>query len=306
MKSDPKDFHSNYFLVSAEKSPEGLYFVDKNRKIIFWNEKAEEITGYKKDEVLGKHCFNNILEHTDDRGKNLCLNKCPLVEAVETGIPQFKKVFLKTKTGSRIPISVEVFPVKAESNEIIGAVEFFSESFGLKEIKQKIRALERRAYLDPLTQIPNRRLFEIVLRKFFEKYRQNNQSFGLIFLDLDNFKFINDFYGHIYGDAALKAVAQTIISNIKPSDLAARYGGDEFVILLDNINYASLKRLTEKLYILIGTSSFKHKNLDIPISASLGATIVRPEDTKSSIIKRADELMLKAKRKRKKKIVVER
>lgn len=295
MTENVKSNLSEYLLVSAEQSPQGLYFVNKNRKIVFWNRKAEEITGFASSEVVGKRCQDNILEHTDKSGKKLCNDACPLVVAIESRKPQFKKVFLKSKIGSRIPVTVEVYPVLDSHGNSIGAVEFFSESYGLKEIKERIRELERKAYLDPLTQIPNRRLFELTLSRRLRHFKETGAPFGLIFLDLNNFKEINDRFGHMHGDMALKSVSQTIISNIKPSDLAARYGGDEFVILLDGVTKGDLMKFAKKMDILIRQSSFKFRGKDIPLSASFGGTVAMTGDSKRSLLKRADSLMLKAK-----------
>ncbi|MCX7832035.1 MAG: sensor domain-containing diguanylate cyclase [Actinobacteria bacterium] len=294
-----------YFLVAIENSPEAVYFVDKERKILLWNKKAEEITGYRSEEVVNHYCNDNILQHSDADGKNLCMGFCPLVDSIKKGVPIYSKVYLRTKFGARIPVDIEVYPVFNEKNEVIGAIEYFSEEIGLKEIRQRIRELERKAYLDELTKIPNRRMFEISLNKFFKKFRETNVPFGLVFLDLDNFKLINDQYGHIFGDAALKVVAETLISNIKPNDIAARYGGDEFVILLEKINRKELKSFCKKLDALIKASAFKYKGTFIPVSASIGATIVNKSDNKRSLINRADELMLKAKASKKARPLVE-
>lgn len=193
-----------FFKTAAQNSPEPLYFVTRERKIIFWNKSAEKATGYKFSEVAGHFCFDNILQHTDDNGTNLCENGCPLVLAIETGMPQFARVYLKTKEGARIPVSIEVYPATNRKGEIVGAVEYFYEEVGLKAIKQKIIKLERETYIDPVTSIPNRRYLEESLQKFFSEFKIKGKPFAVIFVDIDDFKKINDTLGHLAGDAALR------------------------------------------------------------------------------------------------------
>jgi diguanylate cyclase (GGDEF)-like protein/PAS domain S-box-containing protein len=288
-----------YSVVAAENAPEPLYFATKDRQIIFWNKKAELATGYLSNEIVGKFCFDNILDHTNEEGKNLCKDRCPLVIAVETGKPHFAQVYLKTKQGARIPVTVEVYPVKDASGKIIGAIEYFYEKIGLKAIKQKIRKLERETYIDALTGIPNRRYLEESLVRFFEEYRNNGKPFAVIFADIDGFKEINDNLGHLAGDAALRSFAETLLSNIKPGDVVARFGGDEFVILLKNINDQELRQFVQKLKKIVSVSSFRHNSQEINLNASFGASLVSPEDNPATILEKTDTMMLEEKRSKK-------
>lgn len=291
-----RKFEKPYFLTAAKESPDALYFVTKDRQIIFWNQKAEEITGFKKEEVLNAYCFDNILDHTDEKGKNLCTTSCPLVEAINTKKPVKARLFLKNKIGSRIPVNIEAIPVFDDSGNTIGAIEYFFEDYGLKQIREKIRQLEAKAYIDPLTGIPNRRMLEKSLSKYLKEYRQTKNAFSLLFIDIDGFKKINDELGHLYGDIALKSIAKTLISNLKPIDLAGRFGGDEFVVILANTNEKELKKFCKKLSVIISSSTIRHGNIEFKISASLGGTTIKPDDTKKSILQRADSLMLLAKK----------
>lgn len=123
---------------------EGIYFVDRDRQIKFWNKGAETISGYSTEEMLGKYCYSNILSHQDDCGVCLCQNKCPLVSCIEKGSYIDKRIYLKHKNGSRIPVWAHVAPLKDKSGEIIGAVEYFiddSDYESLKIAKNKLEML---------------------------------------------------------------------------------------------------------------------------------------------------------------------
>lgn len=106
---------------------EGVYVVDKNRKIIFWNEGSERITGYSKEEVVNSFCYQNILQHVDHNGKQLCLEGCPLNETLQDGIIREAHVFLKHKDGYRIPITVKTLPIYDSEQNIVAAIEVFTD-----------------------------------------------------------------------------------------------------------------------------------------------------------------------------------
>ncbi len=89
---------------------EGVYFVDTDRKITFWNDYAQEITGFSATEVLDSHCYDNILNHVDDAGTQLCKTGCPLHKTIEDSIKGEASVYLHHKDGHRVPVVVRTFP----------------------------------------------------------------------------------------------------------------------------------------------------------------------------------------------------
>lgn len=167
---------------------DGVYIVDKNRKILFWNKAAEDLTGYSHLDAIGSHCFDNILNHIDGHGNNLCLNSCPLVAAIQDDEVKEADVFLHHKDGYRVPICVKTFPYKDSKGVILGSIAIFSENSERKQILEKIKNLKKLAMLDELTQIPNRRYTENVIKMKLNEFLLNKVSFGLIFMDIDDFK----------------------------------------------------------------------------------------------------------------------
>jgi diguanylate cyclase (GGDEF)-like protein len=120
-------------------------------------------------------------------------------------------------------------------------------------------------------------------------------SFGLLLIDIDQFKAINDTYGHDAGDTALKMVARTLEANSRSFDLVARWGGKEFLVIIVNVDETKLHRVAYKLRTLVGKSSIHVGNERIGVTVSVGAALPRPEDTIDSLIKRADQRMYKSK-----------
>jgi PAS domain S-box-containing protein len=140
-----------------EKFYEGIYFVDTTRKILFWNKGAEDISGYTAEEVMNKHCFDNILMHVDDEGNQLCKNGCPLHKTLQDHQYREAKVYLHHKNGHRVPVYIRTFSIFDDNNNLLGALEIFSDASFQKEILKKLKKL---IMIDKLTGIPNRRYFE--------------------------------------------------------------------------------------------------------------------------------------------------
>jgi len=125
---------------------DGVYVVDTNRRIVFWNKGAERITGYSADEVMGKCCKDNILNHLDQNGSLVCKKDCPLVRAIEQDCAMESKLYPLHKSGSRIPVSTHIGPVKSKDGCIIGAIEVFrdiSAEENLRIMDEKFRKLIR-------------------------------------------------------------------------------------------------------------------------------------------------------------------
>lgn len=273
---------------------EGVYFVDKERRITYWNKSAEEISGFTESDVIGKYCYDNILKHIDCHGTELCTNGCPLAETCNDGKMRKVDIFLHHKNGHRVPVTVKAIPIMDENLEVKGAIEVFSSNAD-EEYFEKIKELEKIAMTDTLTGIANRLYTDKTINEKVEIFKVNSRPFGVAFIDIDHFKKINDTYGHDVGDRVLQVVSSTLSNNLRATDLVGRWGGEEFVLCLEKVNSEVIGAVLEKLRILIENSEVYFNNERIKITASIGGTIIKAEDTKESIIHRADQLMYMSK-----------
>lgn len=277
---------------------DGVYFVDIERRITFWNKAAEEITGYKKEEILGKCCQENLLNHIDKDGRPLCLLGCPLYASIIDGHQRKADVFLRHKDGHRIPILVNIFPM-IEDNETVGAIEIFTTSSPTVYDDDLIERLSNMAMNDQMTGLANRKKIESYLEYKLREYKRFQNEFCLVFLDIDDFSSFNNTYGHEAGDAVLKSVAKSIKRSMRKSDIFGRWGGEEFVGVFEIKKDYEATLVAEKLRVLIEGSEVLHNGESLSVTASLGVTRVRDGDTIDSIIKRADSLMYQSKHKKK-------
>lgn len=278
-----------------ENLHDGLYFVDRDRVITYWNKAAKQISGFTANEVVGKSCSDNILTHVDSDGNNLCTGMCPLAATIADGKPREAEIYMHHKDGHRIPVSVRIGKLTDRDGNIIGGVELFTDISNQAANELRVKELEKLALLDNLTQLANRNYIERELQSRFEEKKRYNMPFGFLFIDIDHFKKFNDIYGHDVGDDVLKFVANTFITNTRPFDLYGRWGGEEFIGVIRNINGKDLELLGNRLRSLIENSYIIHKNEKLYVTISIGATLVNENDTIDSLIKRADTLLYKSK-----------
>ncbi len=284
------------FKVILDNINDAVYFVDRERRILYWNKAAENISGFKSEEVVGKKCSDNILQHIDEKGNILCLNGCPLTYSMAHDTNTVAKVFMHHKDGHRIPVVVKATPIKDSSGRIVGAAEVFYDNSQVINLREKIDALEELVMLDELTKLPNRRFIELNVKSKISEVKRYNRLFCIIFLDLDNFKSINDTYGHLVGDQILRMVATTVKLNLRYFDLVGRLSGDEFIIVAEIPAKEKARELAEKILTLIKSSFLVIENERVSVGASLGVYILKPSDTYKSAIEKADRLMYVSKK----------
>lgn len=280
---------------------EGIYIVDRQRKILYFNPEAENISGYAKDEVIGKFCNDNILNHVDDQGTKLCIIGCPLKHSMDTNQMQEGEIFLHHKAGHRVRVSVKTLPY-LEKDEVVFGIEVFKEVKPKTIIKEQFDVNQQGQYLDPLTEVYNRRYLNRLIVDELITY--NEGTHGCLFVDIDNFKDINDTHGHAIGDQVIKNFTNTIQSFIKKDDIMIRYGGEEFVILVKGITYEGLKRYAESLRVILEASYIKNDWQPITSTASIGGVIFVGNKEITTALVKSDEAMYQAKRLGKNKTVI--
>ena len=275
---------------------DGVYFVDRDRRITYWNKGAERITGYKADHVKGRLCRDNILNHITANGIELCLTNCPLAASMEDGLPREAEVFLHHRNGHRMPVIVRASPIRNKDGEIIGAVETFSNNEQVIQARRQVDELRQSVFTDPLTDIGNRRYLEEGIHAAKGAADRETSIAGLIFIDIDNFKQINDTYGHEVGDQILLMVVRTLKYNLRSTDLLGRWGGDEFIAIIhDAQKISTLQDIAKKLRVMVEKSRLDLESTRLSITVSIGATLLQKDETAEDFFRRADQLMYKSK-----------
>ena len=282
---DVSDKHHEWelFKTLSEASPIGI-FLRCDFRLVYANQRLAEITEYSVNELTR---FEDIadLVYEEDKEKLREIIKRRLKG--ESGVKSYE-LRIKTKRGRIKWVQITSNLVKHKGKLCsIGSVMDISER---KRYEKKLEWLSMR---DALTGLYNRRAMEEFVKVEVNKAMREGSGFGLIVIDLDNFKDINDTYGHVVGDEALKHVAKILQSVVRKSDLVGRWGGDEFVVLLPTSDMSRVEKVSKRICEVICNNRL---NEHIGISVSVGASAYRPGDSVDSLLIRADKALYRAKR----------
>ncbi len=278
---------------------DGVNYVDGKRRILYWNAGAERITGFAADEMVGQQCQREEgLCHIDDEGVRLCEKLCPLLSVISSGEEVQKRVYLRSKSGRRVPVDAVTSPVFDERKRPIGAVQVFRDATGYEEAEKASRIIARMAATDPLTGLLNRRAVEIELEIESNRAQRLKLPLSVIFGDLDYFKMVNDKHGHAVGDEVLKGVARLLQAGVREYDRASRYGGEEFLVLLPETKAEIAQEIAERLRTSIAVWKLIHQERLWPFSMtmSFGVAEMLPGETWENVVERADRALYRAKK----------
>lgn len=281
---------NDYYKKVLDNLYDGIYLLDENRNIIYWNAGAEKHTGFNRSEVINK-CCDNVLKHVDGEGVPLCGDSCPVSQTIQDGRLREVEVYVRHKEGHRVPVSMRIAPIKGSDNQVAVAVEIYNDNSPKYTLHRMVEELKTQALVDPLLELGNRRYIEANIRGRLEELGRYGWQFGILFADIDHFKDINDRYGHETGDKVLKMVSKSMSNSLRTFDMVGRWGGEEFVVIVVNVGEEQLYAVANRLRMLVEQSSVTIDEETIRATVSIGAAIALPSDNVETLIRRADNLM---------------
>jgi diguanylate cyclase (GGDEF)-like protein/PAS domain S-box-containing protein len=284
--------------IVSKTNPKGV--------ITYVNDKFCEISGYTRNELIGKP--HNIIRHPDmPRSAFKDLWDTIKMKKSWTGVVTNMK-----KDGGQYIVDTTVIPILDVDGDIVEYIAIRHDITELEETKQQLRninkamkskvdelysmtnTLEQKAYKDNLTGINNRENFENIFTLEIANAQQNNLPLTLIIFDVDNFKLVNDTFGHQAGDIILIDLVTLVSDNIKNGDIFARWGGEEFVILAPSTDLNGACNLAENLRKLVQVHSFSY--VENQMTLSFGIAQLSEDDTKKTLFEKADGAMYEAKK----------
>ncbi|AGY75295.2 EAL domain-containing protein [Clostridium autoethanogenum DSM 10061] len=266
---------------------EGILMTDASGNIIKVNDSFQRVSGYKKDDLIGK---NPRILKSGRHDKTFYLN---MWHSLSTNGYWEGEIWNKKKNGKIYPKWMSITSLKGSD----GAVEnYISISTDISKIKKTEDKLHSLAYYDLLTGIPNRTLFYERLERSLIRANDNKKAVALLFMDLDGFKVINDSLGHAAGDLLLKEVAARIKSSIRKSDTVSRLGGDEFTVILENVDSHEYVQAVSEVIIDKILLPYSILDREITLGVSIGIALAPyDESTVEGLMRKADAAMYDAK-----------
>jgi diguanylate cyclase (GGDEF)-like protein/PAS domain S-box-containing protein len=274
----------------AENLPGIVYrvFIREHARVMLFNKMGREITGYKEEELKeGEVCAMESKILQEDRPKVIA----KVMRAIFNRIPFTVEYRFIRKDGSIRYFLEKGTPLYGKDGNplyIDGVI------FDITDYKQAEMELKRLAVIDKLTGVFNRTKFQELIEREIERAQRYNKPLSMIMFDIDNFKKVNDTYGHSAGDYVLKTLAKIVREAIRKIDYLVRWGGEEFLIILPENNLDKAHALAERIRKLIESYTFNNTG---KITVSLGVAEFKEGDTEEILIKNSDSAMLKAKEK---------
>lgn len=271
---------------------DGVYIVDKDGHLIFWNNAAETISGYPQTDIIEKGYDSAALSRTDEEGSPLCQERCIMRATMQDGIPREDFAYLTRKNGNRIPVRTQTLPLKDDQGSIEGAVHIFRDETAFDSMRGFIKELRAESLTDRLTKLPNRRHADGALLSAISTLLRQDQPFVVFMADIDHFKKINDTYGHDIGDKVLCMVADTFRSLIRPYDFVGRWGGEEFIGILPYVSQPfDLGEILTRYLSVMEDTFLDIGDEKIHVTLSIGASFAEKDDCPENILKRADKAL---------------
>lgn len=294
---------------AVAQSPASVVISDLDGNIVYVNESFKALSGYAEQELIGKN--PRIIQS----GQTPSETYREMWNTIKAGKPWRGEFLNKRKNGDlywELEVIAPVFDARGKIINYIAVKEDITESKRLehalqvanKQIADRLEeivglqaTLKEQAIRDPLTQLYNRHFLNETIEHEFHQAERSSQPVSVIMLDIDHFKAVNDTYGHAVGDAYLVTLANLLQQNTRKSDIACRYGGEEFLLVLPNTDYEAAAQHAEKLRLVFANSPLTFKDHKVQATLSLGVAAYPAHGAHySKIIDKADQALYESKR----------
>ncbi len=286
-------FHDSEICRSILDSlPSGLCVIDMHKKIVFWSDGAERITGHLRHEVIGHSCISGTLLHCEQPGCEFCGEDCAVARAIKTSHSVEATGVLHHKAGYEIPVRIRAVPVHNQHGSIIGAAETF------EELQPTAASSDPRGdnpnlpgCVDDVTNLASQTLMRSHLRETMATFVELRIPFGLLFLRLEGLAYFRASLGPEPASSLLRVVARSLENAVWPTDFLGRWADDQFLVILNNCPDQSLAAVRERVRRLLAGDGIEWWGERHSLPLSIGQATAQLDDTIESLIERAEKSM---------------
>jgi len=274
-----EELDPSYYRAILESLPSGVYVVDRERRILFWNDGAEQITGYRRHEVIGRLCHDNLIEHGDED---------TLLATMHDGKPRVAEIFLHHKDGQGVPVRVRGVAVRDAHGTVIGAAETFDEHYAVPDQRGHPHTRTVQNHIEDLTGISDHASTQSYLQAFLEDFAEEHTVFCVLSIAVDEFEKFRTAHSVEAAHRILHAVALTLRRNLRECDVVGHWEESRFVILLADCPAAMVGRVAKMLMGVVGGAAISWWGDRLSVTVSIGGTAVSAEDTAESVLLRSE------------------
>ena len=290
--TDPALTESERAEITLNSIGDAVISTDVPGNVTYLNAVAERMTGWRREEAVGRP-LGGVFRIIDGATRETSPNPMALAVRMNTTVGLTANCVLIRRDGFETAIEDSAAPIHDRSGRITGAVLVFHDVSAARAASLQ---MSHRAAHDALTDLPNRMLLNDRLAQAIESARRHRHQLAVVFLDLDGFKKINDSLGHGTGDRLLQSVARRLVASVRRSDTVSRHGGDEFVVLLSQVEQADDAAASARKMIRALATPFDVAGLALDVTVSIGVSIY-PDDGQDAetLVRNADTAMYCAK-----------
>lgn len=282
------------FRAALDSLQTGVCVVDLERRINFWNDGAEKITGYLRQDVMGRFCGEILLIKFHENKAALCEHSCPLIAAMRDGKARESRVYLHHKSGYAVPVSLRAVPIRDAHGHVVGAVESFVERPCASTRRHPDTDLAVGHGLDAITQLPDYSFTESYLESRMKFATEHAIPFGLLCIQLDQLDVLMATRGLDAAEAILNVVAHTLRNALDAADFVGRWSEDQFLAIVTNSSEGALLPTAERLMRLAQSSEVAWWGDQLSVTVSVGGTVSRPGEGIESLLDRTGNALKQA------------
>jgi diguanylate cyclase (GGDEF)-like protein/PAS domain S-box-containing protein len=266
----------------------GVSLVDPLGKIVLWNRHAERLTGYLRQDALGRSVREGFLGCMDVENKELSGDAAPAVTALRDGKSVTLETSLRHRSGHRVPARLRVTPLRDDRGAIIGAVETFEENIAVSDWERRQGKLAAYGCLDRASGVLNHAMMQSHLREMLGTFSEHPVPFAVLCVALDQLETIKTRHGPGAVASLLRIVGQTLEHSLRPTDSIGRWQENEFLAILQECTSAEAGKTAERVRRMVAGAKIEWWGDLLPITLSIGGTEVRNGDTDEEVIRRAE------------------
>jgi len=265
----------------------GVSVLDLQKKIVFWSDGAERITGYARIDVLGHCCRDNIFLHCNEVSCEMCGEKCSIAKSLHDAKPVKTLGLIHHKSGHRSPVHTWAIPLRDKHGSIIGIIQTFEAEFAVAEANPNNRNMKEHGWLDDVTGLPNQAMMQSHLREMLGTFAELEVPFSIVCVHAHGLSQFRARYGQEAGKSILQVLARTLRNTVWPTDYVGRWSDDRFLVILSGCGEAALEATAERILRMMASATIQWWGEELPVAVAIGRTGAVAGDSVESIMQRA-------------------
>ncbi len=265
----------------------GVSVVDLQKKIVFWSDGAEQISGYARIDVLGHSCAENILLHCNQIGCEMCTGKCPIATAHHQARPVEAMSFIHHKSGHRSPVHSWAIPLRDRQGSLIGIIQTFEGDFAVVGPDPNNRSMKERGCLDDITGLPNQAMMQSHLREMLGTFAELQIPFGIFLVEIYELAQFRARYGQEAATSMLLVLARTLRNAVWPADFVGRWSESQFLVILSGCGVDAVQSVSQRVLNMMSSATIPWWGEELSAAVSMGRAGALAGDTVESLLQRA-------------------